>query len=204
VEIRLTAGVVDEKGENFKNLPERTEVLDSVLSRFPNVEALLHVYLETKRDDAGDWKVPIVPELRPQDVMSWKPPTKFEELWNLSDVVAYSNVSWTPDDPRSEPNHPPDSNQWWFPKDVEYPWSPVTMPHNGWLTIRASSAKRVPYPDIPRGQDGLYNWRLLKSRTNFTWLTFPLGFYIRNATAVPHTTALYTNAASLRDFFKSF
>jgi len=162
------------------SLPQRTEVIHTIFSKFPDVEAVLHTYRMLRMDSDAKVAFPELPDIPNNIIQSWTPPIRYEELWEHSSVMNYTRKKWVIDDPATEPNHPPKSASWWMPRCFKgkYKFNTGAL-HNGWLSIRASTAREVPYPDLFRGQDSLYNWRLLKSKRNVTWVDMTLGLYIR-------------------------
>jgi len=158
-------------------VPQRTEILFNLFRKFPSVEAMIHSFASVRRGQDDHYTVdPDSVKIDNDYLDSWKPPP-FDEYWNNSRIANYSSEPWVLGDPNTEPNHPGGRPHWWFPVGFKLKWK--NQPHNGWLTVRASTARSVPYPLVARGQDSLYNWRLMKSHKNWTFVDLPLGVYVR-------------------------
>eukprot|EP00922_Rhytidocystis_sp_ex-Travisia-forbesii_P036051 GHVS01053487.1.p1 GENE.GHVS01053487.1~~GHVS01053487.1.p1 ORF type:complete len:483 (+),score=50.80 GHVS01053487.1:60-1451(+) len=72
----------------------------------------------------------------------------------------------------------PGTGMWAFPMDMDLVDHSL---HNGWVTIRRRvvEVKGVEYDrKVRRGQDSLFNWRMIKSKVNFNYITTRLGLYV--------------------------
>eukprot|EP00914_Ancora_sagittata_P016714 GHVO01033173.1.p1 GENE.GHVO01033173.1~~GHVO01033173.1.p1 ORF type:complete len:349 (+),score=59.44 GHVO01033173.1:1215-2261(+) len=162
---------------------QRIEILGKVFEKHPELDATLHGYKSFKladwRENPSEFADRVYAE---SDINAWEVPWPFEVLRKQEPITKmYGNKTWNIKDSTSEPNQEKDiMKHWWFPRFFQLPKSnmPRTPPHNGWVTIRKRVADKIPYPDPPRGQDSLYNWRIMKLGYNFTQIYFVLGAYI--------------------------
>eukprot|EP01053_Blabericola_migrator_P000716 Blabericola_migrator_1__715@NODE_1178_length_5203_cov_57_765576_g801_i0_p3_GENE_NODE_1178_length_5203_cov_57_765576_g801_i0NODE_1178_length_5203_cov_57_765576_g801_i0_p3_ORF_typecomplete_len372_score22_53Glycos_transf_2/PF00535_26/9_2e02Glycos_transf_2/PF00535_26/0_84_NODE_1178_length_5203_cov_57_765576_g801_i031774292 len=152
--------------------PQRTELVYKTFLNNSDLEALIHGYTT-------------IPLTRWDEVM----PAFLQERENIPDKLIWSYaviherlpVSRFVYEPQGEPRQSRDS-VWWFPKDMDLPYHPTYSPwgHNGWLTIKRRVLTEVPYPqNVSRGQDSLYNYRLIRARKNFNVLPVSLAGYVR-------------------------
>eukprot|EP01069_Polyplicarium_translucidae_P000099 Polyplicarium_translucidae@DN1056_c0_g1_i2.p1 len=163
--------------------PQRTEILWRLFKQRPEVEALLHGFKSfnnTSWHDGGR-EAFLAKRYTDEEIDRWSPPWEFDEIRQQEPITRlWGGKEWNVSDPESEPNHNKSiMEHWWFPRFMKLPGGgPRTSPHNGWLTLRSGTSHAMPYPDTPRGQDSLYNWRLIKSGVNWTHGDFVLGAYL--------------------------
>jgi len=167
--------------------PNGLRFLDRTLERNPDIEVLVHGFVFSYSNEWTDAKKDAFTSTHygKEQIDSWEKPWSFEHLWNQSIVANFSGSGgkWVIGDPTLEPNHIQNKGvsartHWWFPINMTLSPPIRRSAHNGWVTGRKKSLQSVPYPDVKRGQDSLFNWRLLKSHHNFTFLDFQLGAYI--------------------------
>jgi len=162
--------------------PQRIEILSRVFEKFPDIEAALHSFVFTKGANwnetaKGNFTNVIYSEA---EISGWKVPWPYQDLWNQPPIKNFSGgVPWKADDENAEPNHGTKIlKHWWFPINMTLIPRIRGSAHNGWVSGKRESLLAVPYPNVPRGQDSLFNWRLLKTQHNFTVIDFKLGAYI--------------------------
>eukprot|EP01056_Protomagalhaensia_sp_Gyna25_P005123 Protomagalhaensia_sp_Gyna_25__5122@NODE_594_length_3046_cov_78_792484_g460_i1_p1_GENE_NODE_594_length_3046_cov_78_792484_g460_i1NODE_594_length_3046_cov_78_792484_g460_i1_p1_ORF_typecomplete_len362_score40_07Glyco_tranf_2_3/PF13641_6/0_00022Glycos_transf_2/PF00535_26/4_1e02Glycos_transf_2/PF00535_26/0_0026Glyco_tranf_2_4/PF13704_6/1_1Glyco_tranf_2_4/PF13704_6/1_3e03Osmo_MPGsynth/PF09488_10/0_38_NODE_594_length_3046_cov_78_792484_g460_i1751160 len=154
--------------------PQRTEYVWKMFEEHSELEALIHNY-ELIR--LSEWKTEFPKFMEPKEYLPenqtliWS----YEEIHDRLPIKAFENE--TLGEPRQEKG-----SQWYFPIDMDLPrrkpWWPAG--HNGWLTIKRDTVESVPYPvDLARGQDSLYNWRLIREKRNFNIIPIVLAAYLR-------------------------
>jgi len=92
-------------------------------------------------------------------------------------LPTYNLRKWNVSDPTTEVNWP---NQpvWGVPAGMTGKIKIGGCCHNGWNTFRKTLLEQVPYPTaLRRGQDSLWNWRILKSERNLNFMLVDLGVY---------------------------
>jgi len=163
--------------------PQRIEIVSRAFESNPDLEAALHTFVQYS---GSNWnnstKAKFLSTNYPEEAISgWRVPWSYDYLWNKRQIKNYGGgIPWVADDARTEPNHTPiRSKHWWFPLNITLEPRLNGRVHNAWISGRKSSLAEVPYPNVPRGQDSLFNWRLMKSHHNFTILDFKLGAYLR-------------------------
>lgn len=165
--------------------PQRTEAIYTIFKNNPTLEALVHGFKHFLRDDfALSKKAKFINSnssfyVDMNEVQRFKPLWPYEELYNQPIIANdWNNRTWDFEDSLSEPNREK-GNLWFFPAKMTLQPKIQNQPHNGWLSIRRDVfLSLMPYPDIPRGQDSLFNWRILKGQHNFTAAPYVLGAYL--------------------------
>eukprot|EP00923_Selenidium_pygospionis_P033981 GHVN01059459.1.p1 GENE.GHVN01059459.1~~GHVN01059459.1.p1 ORF type:complete len:550 (-),score=57.99 GHVN01059459.1:40-1689(-) len=165
--------------------PQRIEVIDTVFRNNPDLEATLHGYqfYSRKNWNTTEKNKMLTHKIPRKEIEGWTPTWPYERLWSAPPITRlYNNMTWDVKNHDTEPpNHLPQlSSHWFFPVGMGLKLK--CAPHNGWISIRRSVALEVPYPTtLRRGQDAIYNWRLLKSNKNFSSLPWRLGAYVFGA-----------------------
>lgn len=184
--------------------PRRIEVLHKIFTANPDLDAALHCYDFYQRKN---WNV--TEKMKKMDAVinmtavdNWKPLWPYEKLAQTTPFTKlWGNKTWNINDRESEPpNYLPNVKEhWFFPLNMGLRGFGCS-PHNGWLTLRRRVALDVPYPkELRRGQDAVYNWRVIKSKKNFGFLPYRLGTYVfgnPNTTAVKKTESPTAAAAT--------
>jgi len=162
--------------------PQRIEILSRAFQANPDIEAALHTF---NFYSGPNWnestKEKFVSTHYPEkSINAWRVPWPYDYLWNQRPIKDFRDgIPWVADDERTEPNHTPGiKHHWWFPINMTLKPRLNGSAHNGWISGRKSSLLQVPYPDVARGQDSLFNWRLMKTHHNFTIIDFRLGAYV--------------------------
>eukprot|EP01056_Protomagalhaensia_sp_Gyna25_P001051 Protomagalhaensia_sp_Gyna_25__1050@NODE_1506_length_1775_cov_47_139401_g1221_i0_p1_GENE_NODE_1506_length_1775_cov_47_139401_g1221_i0NODE_1506_length_1775_cov_47_139401_g1221_i0_p1_ORF_typecomplete_len368_score47_49Glycos_transf_2/PF00535_26/2_2e03Glycos_transf_2/PF00535_26/4_6e03Glycos_transf_2/PF00535_26/9e05Glyco_tranf_2_3/PF13641_6/0_0011Erg28/PF03694_13/0_17_NODE_1506_length_1775_cov_47_139401_g1221_i02581361 len=154
--------------------PQRTEFLWKTFQEHPELDALVHLFQSI---NITSWDKMMPKFLETQDYM----PDNQTFPWSYEEI--YSKVPFH--EFASEPNGEPrqiGKSLFWFPHDMELSAHPpyTNYGHNGWLTIRREVLNSVPYPTkLARGQDSLYNYRLIKAHKKFNVLPIRLAAYMR-------------------------
>jgi len=156
--------------------PQRTEYLYRTFVANPELEVLIHGFQLIRMSTWNTLFNKFVKKVPYLDGMNITFPLwPYELLQERLPVNAYANL------PDGEPTQKKDEI-WFYPKGMRLPRYPgiQTQGHNGWITIKKEILKKVPYPvNLRRGQDSLYNWRLLKAKVMFNMLPIKLAAYIR-------------------------
>jgi len=162
--------------------PQRIEIVSRAFEANPDLEAALHTFSFYQGPNWNEsTKAKFLSTNYPEsNISAWRVPWPYEYLWNQRPIKDYGGgVPWVADDATTEPNHTPGiKHHWWFPINMTLSPRLKGSAHNGWVSGRKSSLAQVPYPDVPRGQDSLFNWRLMKTHHNFTIIDFRLGAYV--------------------------
>lgn len=171
--------------------PQRLEVLFDTFEENPQVDAILHSatevhdakwpYLKSTylSEDLSPYMHPVQLPWKPDEILSAL--TKvYPEKWDIRDRM--TEPSW-PESPLQK---------WWFHRFLEGYLPPLddSLSHpynkwkarsqNGWLTVRKDVLTNLPYPvDASRGQDAIYNFRLIKSGARLVYVNLPIGVYLR-------------------------
>lgn len=160
--------------------PQRTEILDAIFKKRPELDALVHAF---KKFNYKNWEEYAKYDFlshtyTDEEINNWDLPFPYEKYWNARAVIKqYNGLEWDIKNPESEPNYP-QKEGWFFPKDMDLQPGLRHQSHNGWVTLRRSVATSVPYPSLKRGQDSVFNWRLMKLHKNWTPSSFVLGAYL--------------------------
>eukprot|EP01068_Selenidium_serpulae_P017761 Selendium_serpulae@DN6405_c0_g1_i3.p1 len=156
--------------------PQRIEFLDRMLREHPSTEALLTGYNRRNFGDATAYLKDKSFDPDEKDIFALRWP--YEALWEAPPIKKdWNGRKWDLADSYSEPNREK-GNTWYLPINMSLTPPMHPMPHNGWLTVRRSVIDEIPYPNIPRGQDSLYNYRLLKNKKKLAFLRLQLGAYV--------------------------
>ncbi|EZG67507.1 putative glycosyltransferase group 2 family protein [Gregarina niphandrodes] len=150
--------------------PQRTEFIWRAFNdTSENIEALIHGFKMLKITEWNKEMPKFAKTLEYPD--SWAYPS--EKYWSVLPVNKLHEGQTEP----SYGGRP--GYAWWFSKDLGLHFPPGSPSgHNGWLSIKKSALAEVPYPDIRRGQDSLYNWRLIRAHKRWNFLHVPLGAYL--------------------------
>lgn len=119
-----------------------------------------------------NWQQKMGSFLKALDPIDYEFPWTFDEMHKALPSQLYES---------GEPTQNRD-NIWFFPKGMALPTrrGVSKSAHNGWLTVKKETLKEVPYPvGVPRGQDSLYNYRLIRAMKNWNLLPYPLAAYVR-------------------------
>eukprot|EP00922_Rhytidocystis_sp_ex-Travisia-forbesii_P065058 GHVS01096709.1.p1 GENE.GHVS01096709.1~~GHVS01096709.1.p1 ORF type:complete len:410 (-),score=60.64 GHVS01096709.1:330-1559(-) len=159
--------------------PQRIQVLHQVFSNQPDLDGAIHG-LQGVREEHLNMTI--------RDLAQAPPFTKAD----ITRAMPYTcrairehvpsqrrigiEKEWNIKDKNTEPLWP-GQPQWFIP--VKMKLRIKSQPHNGWLTVRKNLLSRVRYPtDLRRGQDSLYNYRVLKSGGNLQVIDLKLGLYV--------------------------
>eukprot|EP01068_Selenidium_serpulae_P017764 Selendium_serpulae@DN6405_c0_g1_i6.p1 len=159
--------------------PQRIEFLDRMLREHPSTEALLTGYKRHSPRNFGDAKAYLKNKSsfdpNEKDIFALRWP--YEALWEAPPIKKdWNGRKWDLADSYSEPNREK-GNIWYLPLHMSLT-PPMQAVANGWLTVRRSVIDEVPYPNIRRGEDSLYNYRLLKNKKKLAHLPLRLGAYL--------------------------
>eukprot|EP01056_Protomagalhaensia_sp_Gyna25_P005122 Protomagalhaensia_sp_Gyna_25__5121@NODE_593_length_3046_cov_78_792484_g460_i0_p1_GENE_NODE_593_length_3046_cov_78_792484_g460_i0NODE_593_length_3046_cov_78_792484_g460_i0_p1_ORF_typecomplete_len365_score46_14Glyco_tranf_2_3/PF13641_6/0_0029Glycos_transf_2/PF00535_26/1_2e03Glycos_transf_2/PF00535_26/0_01_NODE_593_length_3046_cov_78_792484_g460_i04541548 len=154
--------------------PRRTEYVWKTFQMHPELEALIHGF---QLIPISQWEEKFPRFLADKDYMPGNEsfPWSYEQIHKGLPVKDFANEI------KGEPRQVKNS-MWFFPRNMNLPKHPPysSFGHNGWLTVKRETLESVPYPvDMARGQDSLYNWRLIREMRNFNVLPLPLAAYIR-------------------------
>eukprot|EP01054_Gregarina_sp_Poly1_P007900 Gregarina_sp_Poly_1__7899@NODE_449_length_8316_cov_26_811735_g367_i0_p4_GENE_NODE_449_length_8316_cov_26_811735_g367_i0NODE_449_length_8316_cov_26_811735_g367_i0_p4_ORF_typecomplete_len380_score35_35Glyco_tranf_2_3/PF13641_6/0_22Glycos_transf_2/PF00535_26/4_3e02Glycos_transf_2/PF00535_26/0_79_NODE_449_length_8316_cov_26_811735_g367_i056666805 len=154
--------------------PQRTELVHRAFDLHSELEALIHGFTLiplTQWDDLfGKFIAPIE-----------RMPNNKTFLWSYDKLHAALPVDAFANETNGEPQQKRGS-LWFFPRGMDLPRYPPysAYGHNGWLTIKRKVLAEIQYPaSLARGQDSLYNWRLIRARRNFNMLPLHLAAYLR-------------------------
>eukprot|EP00923_Selenidium_pygospionis_P015410 GHVN01026887.1.p1 GENE.GHVN01026887.1~~GHVN01026887.1.p1 ORF type:complete len:345 (+),score=33.29 GHVN01026887.1:43-1077(+) len=165
--------------------PLRIEFLSKMMTIHPDIDALVTSFKFSYRDEflKGDgYSRERVVDLTKASTfnMRWR----FEDFWEAPIFKnGWNGKKWNMSDPSTEPNREYNST-WFLPMNMTTLSPSLSpMPHNGWLTLRRSIANPqspdyIPFPNLPRGQDSLLNFRLIMSHKNFMAVPYRLGAYL--------------------------
>eukprot|EP01053_Blabericola_migrator_P001330 Blabericola_migrator_1__1329@NODE_1345_length_4757_cov_239_576333_g902_i0_p5_GENE_NODE_1345_length_4757_cov_239_576333_g902_i0NODE_1345_length_4757_cov_239_576333_g902_i0_p5_ORF_typecomplete_len153_score13_28_NODE_1345_length_4757_cov_239_576333_g902_i034703928 len=140
----------------------------------PDLEALVHGF---QLIPMTQWDKDFPKFMSPRQYM----PNDKSFLWSYEMMHENLPVNDYANETNGEPKQAKGS-LWFFPKNMRLP--PHTgysiAGHNGWLTIKKKVLYDVPYPqNLSRGQDSLYNYRLIRAKKNWNMLPIPLAAYVR-------------------------
>eukprot|EP01057_Protomagalhaensia_wolfi_P000752 Protomagalhaensia_wolfi_Nauph_80__751@NODE_1431_length_1536_cov_8_891784_g1105_i0_p1_GENE_NODE_1431_length_1536_cov_8_891784_g1105_i0NODE_1431_length_1536_cov_8_891784_g1105_i0_p1_ORF_typecomplete_len391_score58_61Glyco_tranf_2_3/PF13641_6/0_0002Glycos_transf_2/PF00535_26/3_9e03Glycos_transf_2/PF00535_26/0_00076_NODE_1431_length_1536_cov_8_891784_g1105_i03641374 len=154
--------------------PQRTEFVWKTFEQHPELDALVHLFQSI---NVTSWDEMMPQFLETKDYMPENEtfPWSYEEIYSKVPFHQFAH------EPNGEPRQVGGS-LFWFPHDMYLSAHPpyTNYGHNGWLTVRREVLNSVPYPtDMARGQDSLYNYRLLKAKKKFNVLPIRLAAYVR-------------------------
>eukprot|EP00918_Siedleckia_nematoides_P056776 GHVU01123865.1.p1 GENE.GHVU01123865.1~~GHVU01123865.1.p1 ORF type:complete len:384 (-),score=53.53 GHVU01123865.1:286-1437(-) len=165
--------------------PQRNEVVSKMFTKHKDLNSLLHAFIKVyglRRHMRFDYN------LFPRVDMSNE--AGFELQWPYTALlrqrpirnpvgVKWKYRRWRVNNPKTEPNfHNSDRYKWWVPE--RFKLTPKTKRvQNGHFSVRVSAVSDVLMPTARRGQDSIYNWRLLRLKKNMTMIPFELSCYMR-------------------------
>lgn len=157
-------------------LPTRIEYLHKTFISHPELEAVIHGLLV---EDVSKWSNKNITRslsTEPINADEIKFPWTYEDMYKHLPREKYAHL---------KDGEPLQSGEytWFFPMYMKLPRRRKTIRtgHNGWLTLKRYVLDEVPYPiDLSRGQDSLYNWRLIQNKRKWNFLPVKLGYYLRH------------------------
>lgn len=154
--------------------PQRMEFVHRTFTLHADLEALIHGFTLIP---LTQWDELFPKFMQPLDYM----PDNKSFMWSYERIHAALPIDTFANEPQGEPQQKKGS-LWFFPRGMDLPRYPPysAYGHNGWLTVKRRVLAEVEYPvTLPRGQDSLYNWRLIRARRNFNVLPLQLAAYLR-------------------------
>lgn len=163
-------------GDDFLH-PLRVEVLEYFFNNHPEIDLIIHDFLQTSPEDFND---PQKQDSKVAFLSLYPIPYKTPSFFPPSKIR--SAVPSLPEG-MDEPNWNKNTYIWYFARDMKLTWpednSQLELSANGWPSYRRSRLQGVvTYPDMSVAEDGLFIWRAIHNELGVTSLRMKLGAYV--------------------------